>query len=178
MYMVLKPQDVVVASKLVTLGDVRWTYLQLYSELFISASEINAGMKRLLQARLVTRFDQQQVPIQANRSALLEFLLHGVKYAYPAQRGELTRGMPTAHGAPPLNRDLASTGELFPVWPDPEGSTRGFAFAPLYKTVPRAARLDAKLYEMLALVDAIRDGRARERRLAEKALERMLLAHE
>ena len=31
-------------------------------------------------------------------------------------------------------------------------------FSPLYKSVPRAARRDARLYELLALVDAIRAG--------------------
>ena len=37
--------------------------------------------------------------------------------------------------------------------------------SPLYKNVPTAARRDPKLYELLALVDAIRDGRARDERL-------------
>lgn len=171
----LKPQDVVVAVKLVALEDRRWTYLQLYAELFISASEINAGVKRLIQARLVAKFDAESSSVRPIRSALLEFLVHGVKYAFPAQRGEITRGMPTAHAAPPLNLAIAQSDELPPVWPDPDGASRGYALAPLYKTVPRAARLDARLYEMLALLDAIRDGRARERKLAEKKLEEILL---
>ncbi len=51
---------------------------------------------------------------------------------------------------------------------------RGYAFAPLYRTVPEAALRDPALYELLALVDAIRDGRARERNLAQKALEKRL----
>jgi hypothetical protein len=28
--------------------------------------------------------------------AVEEFLIHGVKYAFPVQRGEATRGMPTS----------------------------------------------------------------------------------
>jgi len=48
---------------------------------------------------------------------------------------------------------------------------RGVAFAPLYPSVPAAALEDARLYELLALVDAIRDGRARERNLAAKEIE-------
>jgi hypothetical protein len=63
-----------------------------------------------------------------------------------------------------------------PVWPDPEGSTRGVAFEPLYPTVPQAARRDPALYELLALVDAVRDGRARERKIAEKELVKRLRA--
>jgi hypothetical protein len=40
----------------------------------------------------------------------------------------------------------------------------------LYKSVPHAVLRDPALYELLALVDAIRDGRARERNLAERDL--------
>lgn len=35
-----------------------------------------------------------------------------------------------------------------------------------YSSVTSACRVDPKLYELLALVDAIRDGRARERKIA------------
>jgi hypothetical protein len=51
---------------------------------------------------------------------------------------------------------------------------RGIALTPLYKTVPEAAKRDSLLYERLALIDAIRDGRARERNLAEKELKNSL----
>ena len=44
------------------------------------------------------------------------------------------------------------------------------ALEPLYKTAPAAALRDPTLYELLALVDAIRDGRARERKIAEQEL--------
>jgi len=102
---------------------------------------------------------------------LLEFLVHGVKYAFPPKRGALTRGMPTGYAAPPLNKVIVDSSELPPVWPFAEGTVRGEAFEPLYPSVPQAAARDARLYELLALVDAIRDGRARERNLAAKELE-------
>jgi hypothetical protein len=44
------------------------------------------------------------------------------------------------------------------------------SFQPFYTTMPAAALRDPKLYELLAIVDAIRDGRARERRMAEHEL--------
>jgi hypothetical protein len=56
------------------------------------------------------------------------------------------------------------------VWPSPDGPVRGAAFEPLYPSVPEAAKRDSCLYELLALIDAIRDGRVRERKLAEKEL--------
>lgn len=52
------------------------------------------------------------------------------------------------------------------VWPCPEGKVRGESFSPLYRSVPVAARNDPHLYEVLALVDAIRGGRNRERKMA------------
>ena len=47
---------------------------------------------------------------------------------------------------------------------------RGVTFEPLHKSAPAAARKDPALYELLALIDAVRDGRVRERKLAEKEL--------
>jgi len=47
---------------------------------------------------------------------------------------------------------------------------RGISFLPLHRSVPEAAMRDPKLYEMLALLDAIRDGRAREREIAVREL--------
>jgi len=122
-----------------------------------------------VRAGLVQR-DSRQV----NRRALLEFLVHGVKYVFPAVRGRTTRGIPTAHAAPPLAKQIVAAGELPPVWPDPHGSVRGETFMPLHRSAVAAAKKDSKMYELLALVDAVRDGRARERRRAESELEKRL----
>jgi hypothetical protein len=109
-----------------------------------------------------------------NLSALEEFLLHGLKYAFPAEHGQVTRGVPTSHAAEPLKSEISAGSELPPVWPWSQGKTRGVALEPLYRTVPIAALRDPQLYEYLALVDAIRDGRARERKLAERELVKRL----
>ena len=102
--------------------------------------------------------------------SLEEFLLHGVRYAYAPRSGALTRGLPTGHAAPPLNKIIVQPDEPPPVWPYAHGTVRGYSFAPLYPTVPEAALRDPVLYELLALVDAIREGRARERDIAAKEL--------
>lgn len=93
-----------------------------------------------------------------------------MKYAFPARRGEATRGRPTAYAAPPLNARIAAGDDLPPVWPDPSGEVRGVTFEPLHKAASKAADKDPVLYELLALLDALRDGRARERALAEREL--------
>ena len=159
--MILKPQDILILIKLVALGEAEWSYSSLGVELSMSPSEMHSGLKRAVAARLMD--EQRRRPV---KRALEEFLIHGVKYAYPPSRGGLTRGMPTSFAGPPLRDLLVSTGQLPPVWPDPEGEEQGYEFSPLYKSVPKAAARDPKLYELLVLVDAIRDSRARERETA------------
>lgn len=166
--MILKPQDVVILLKLVALEGAPWAYQRLAVDLSISQSEVHAGVKRAVAARLMT--DASTSAGRPVLPALAEFVVHGVRYAYPPKRGGLVRGMPTGYAAPPLDRAIVQPDEPPPVWPDPEGSVRGVSLEPLYRTVPAAARRDERLYELLALVDAIRDGRARERNLAVKEL--------
>lgn len=169
--MQLKPQDIVVLLKLVSL-DGDWTYRSLAQELFISIGEVHNALSRTEKAHLFNA--RQRRPYM---QPLEEFLIHGVKYAFPSEHGSLTRGMPTAYAAPPLNRIIVQPeNDDPPVWPDPEGSARGYKLKPLYQNVPEAAKLDKRLYEMLALLDAIRDGRARERNLAAEHLQKYLRA--
>jgi hypothetical protein len=160
--MALKPQDLVVVLKLVS-SDEKPSYNRLANELSISPSEAHAAVQRAIQGGLL---DAKRKP---NRRVLLDFILHGVRPAFFPERGGVTRGMPTAHAAPPLCEEIMGD-DLPPVWPDPEGTVRGETLEPLYRTVPTAAKNDPQLYELLALVDAIRIGRARERALAEKHL--------
>ena len=138
-------------------------YERLAEDLGVGLSSAHRSVQRLIEAGLLT--SERRV----NRAALLEFVLHGVRYAYYTKPGELTRGLPTAHAAPPLADIIRSSDEI-PVWPDPEGTVRGYAVIPLHKSVPEAAKRDPSLYELLALVDAIRIGRARERTLASEML--------
>lgn len=163
----LKPQDILVLLKLVALEGRSWSYAWLAVQLGMSPSQLHAAVKRALNAQLAIRREDAVVPHVRN---LEEFLIHGLKYVFVPERGELTRGIPTAHAASPLKRHFASTAEPPPVWPDPEGQVRGMAFAPLYKLAPGASREDPKLYEFLVLADAIRGGRAREQQLAIREL--------
>jgi hypothetical protein len=168
--MILKPQDVFICLKLVTLGRRPWTYQQLSADLFMSASEINAGVRRAVRARLAGPGPDGASP-QANLIALAEFLVHGLKYAFPPDRGAITQGVPTAHGAPPLaGAPNTVNDDPIPVWPHPNGPARGYAFSPLYRSVPQAALADPALHELLALADAVRDERSRVGNLAVREL--------
>jgi hypothetical protein len=167
--MILKPQDILILLKLITLGESPWSYASLAGDLFMSTSEVHAGIKRAVAARLMDL--PQGRPF---KKPLEEFLIHGLKYVFSPDRGGLTRGIPTAYASAPLKDLISQPTEPPPVWPDPEGSTRGYEFSPLYKSVPKAALKDGKLFELLALVDAIRDGRAREREIAVRELKKRL----
>ena len=172
--MILKPQDVFICLKLVTMGRRPWTYQQLSDSLFMSASEINAGVRRAMRARLAGPGPEGGSP-QPNLMALAEFLVHGLKYAFPPDRGAMTQGVPTAHGTAPLADAPGIPGdEPIPVWPRPSGPAKGYAYSPLYRSVPEAALADPALHELLALVDAIRDERSRVGNLATRELQARL----
>jgi hypothetical protein len=165
----LKPQDLVVLLKIALAGDKPWSYPSLAHDLGLSASEVHAAVRRASHVGLIHRETRRP-----NRAALLELLFHGVRYVFAPERGAVTRGLPTAHAAPPLSEKIVAADELPPVWPTPNGTVRGETLSPLYKSVPEAAKKDPRLYECLALVDAIRVGRARERKLAEALLRERL----
>ena len=167
----LKPLDIVVLLKLSLLTGERPSYLQLANELHLYPSEVYASIKRARASHLV---QGPELKDRLNRSALLEFLLHGIRYAFPAERGAMTCGVPTRYAASPLKQHLEQGKEPPPVWPYAEGSVRGYSFAPLHKNVPKAALGDPCLYELLVLVDALRDGKARERNLAVKEISKRL----
>ena|SRR5258707_12590897 len=85
---------------------------------------------------------------------------------FPSARGSLVRGVPTGASAEPLKSRFLEDGDPPAVWPYAEGKVRGISLAPLYKGAPKAALRDPKFYGVLALCDAIRSGRTRERNLA------------
>ena len=163
----MKGQDILVILKLVNSGAAR-SFAELGKSVGLSASEAHAAIRRLVEARLLDP-DQRRV----HRRALFKFLVNGVPYAFPASMKEATRGKPTGWAAPALKGRIV-TDDLPPVWPDPEGDVRGQAVKPLYGSVLVAAKNDPKLYDLLALVDALRLGRARERQIAEDELEKRL----
>lgn len=168
---VLKPQDLAVALKLATLSGNRLGFAELGKRLRLSPFEAHAAVQRLMAARLVVDVGEGPRPVMA---ALRNFLLYGAAYCYPALRGEITIGFPTAYAVPPLKDLVLFSEDMPPVWPHPDGTARGPALLPLYEKLPLAALDDPALYELLALFDALRMGQARERELAAKLLQERL----
>ena len=161
----MKAQDILVVLKLLSrlISSQSWSQRELADELGISVGEINASLKRNKKSGFL---DAELMPV---KYAIKEFLLHGFKYCFPAEIGQPTRGIKTAHAAPFIADQFASQ-ELPPVWPDPDGNERGIEFKPLYKSVPFAIKNDPQLYRFLVLLDILRSGRKREINLAQELL--------
>lgn len=165
----LKPQDIMVLLKLALHPGDEWTYPSLAHDLAMSVSEVHAGLKRAERSKLFSR--ELRLPLPAN---LEEFLLHGVRYVYPAQIGGITRGMPTAGSHPVFLEEFPLSQEENYVWPYAEGTQRGMSLSPLYKSAPQAANNDPLLHTALALVDALRLGPKREVDFAKRRLKELV----
>ena len=150
-------------------GQDKWTYDAIAHDLSMSPSMAFNGIGRARKAGLYDAHRRRP-----RRKALEEFLIHGVKYAYPPDLGTPTRGLPTAFAAPSLDQHLVQNDAAIYVWPHPSGDRRGTSLSPLYRSVPDVAMKDPALHHLLALIDAIRVGGARERRLAEQLLKKYL----
>src|ERR1035441_6391974 len=116
--MVLKPQDVYVTLKIVAGRADRAPYSQLAAELVMSPSEVHASVRRAEGAHLLHGPQRKNRP---NFSALEEFLLHGLKYVFPPEGGELPRGLRPPSPAEPLRSIITQGNEPSPVWPYEEG---------------------------------------------------------
>lgn len=150
----------------------RWTYAALGEALLMTASQVHASVKRAVAAGLAAEHGRGEwEPILP---ALLEFAVHGARYAYAAVPGPVKRGVPTSFGVAPLSEQISAAPGEVPVWADPAGTVRGPSLSPLYRSAPKAALADPALHRLLALVDALRSGRTRERALAATLLEQEL----
>jgi hypothetical protein len=181
---IVQSQDIVILLKLLSLesqarqpcldGSASSDPLALRSlegALGISKTEISASLRRSVVATLAIKSNDRP---KVNRRNLTEFVKHGLKYAFPIKAGAPQRGVATSFAAPMLEGQLVSSGADIHVWPYANGNQRGLSITPLFKSVPEAVLKDARLYELLALVDAIRLGNQREANLAQDIFEKRM----
>jgi hypothetical protein len=168
----MKSLDIVVLCKVFifqSAGRKNWTYSQLAEETCMSVGEAHASIRRLKFSRLFDEFTKSAIP-----AALVEFFIHGLKYAFPAEIGAPTRGIATSHSAPILQEVILQSETDTFVWAYANGKQKGLAIEPLSKNAPKAALMDRKLYDFLALLDAVRIGKSREKNIAAGKLESMI----
>ncbi|MFD2744739.1 hypothetical protein [Sphingobacterium populi] len=163
----MRPQDIVILSKILTIKDESWQFKDLAHSLQISNSEISESLERSVYAGLID-FGKRNI----NRGNLFDFFIYGMKYVFPAHPGVLTRGVPTAHSHPFL-KSFISSNQAY-VWPLSSGSVLGQAIEPFYANQVKAIEGDQELYKLLALLDVIRVGKIREKAVAEKEIKELL----
>lgn len=164
----MRPQDVVVLLKILTINKVEWQYRDLSATLFLSISEISESLQRSAVAGLI---DDSKKKVY--RQSLMEFVRYGLHYVFPVMPGTMVTGVPTAHSHPFYSNLFQS--EMKYVWPDENGDSRGLAIQPLYSSMVRAAKEDNLLYKLLASIDILRVGRTRELQVALDELEKTIL---
>jgi biotin operon repressor len=159
----LLPVDLLVVMKLAALASEPASLRQLEDELGLSKSAVANSVQRLRELDLVK--DGPSHGRRVNKLLLRDCLEHAARWIAPAHVGDFELGLPTAHSAEPFKKEM--TGDEDPVViPLAHGPVRGRAVTPLHPLAPAAAAKDPKLYRLLAIVDALRIGRARDRQLA------------
>ncbi len=188
----MKSQDIVVLLKLISLQDQElekgserlrsesiggdpYAVRNLENLTGISKTEIAQSIKRSVASGIARKDNAKNEP-RPHRRNLFNFIIHGLRFVFPANPASMQRGIPTAFAAPMLDGLLVSGGSYNYVWPYAEGREMGQSVKPLFKSVPEAALKDQHLYEYLALVDAIRLGNQREVGLASDHLKSRMLA--
>jgi hypothetical protein len=167
----MRPQDIPILIKILSYirsEHVNWQMKEIASDLKISPSEVSESLNRSYHADLIDKSKKN-----VSKMALLEFLIHGIRYVFPEKPGPILRGLKIAHSAPPLDKLIRSTEHY--VWPDANGNIKGQAIEPLHPSVVEASKNDTFLYQCMALIDVLRVGRAREMSLAKQKLEKLIL---
>jgi len=173
----LRSLDIVLLTAMLGIEpDERETFAQLATHLHSSAASISRSVSRLQEAGLVRRQRSGSLtPADyiIDRHAMHELLTHAIRYFMPTTLGLPHVGVATAHAGPDLSQRIRATEPY--VWPTPDGDAYGPTVEPLEDCVPTVARAHPFFYRVMALVDAGRVGRVRERTLAAELLRDLLM---
>jgi hypothetical protein len=165
----VKDADVYVLSGLFA-HDGGWTYRSLADLLHVPHPVVQRALSRAQDADLYSA-ERREVHVPHFE----EFALHALRFVAPAQLGALAPGVPAAWAAEPMVEAIRSAvDEPPPVWPYARGQVRGQAIEPLHPAAPEAVESWPELGEILALLDSLRAGDARVRKVAGDLLSRML----
>lgn len=160
------PFDVALALRL---SSESGTLVEIAHDMGVVPSQVHASLTRLAVAGLLRPNART-----ANTRALMEFIAHGVRYAFPAAKGPLAAGVPTAYSAAPLSAEVDAIDVV--VWPAPmhPAAVQGFSVAPLYPAAPILLERHPATYQLVAITDALRLGDPRTRVIARERLEQRL----
>lgn len=161
----IKPQDILLLMKLIVNSQL--SQKELADQLQISQAEISHGLKRLKNSNLLNSSGKIM------KEACVEFLVHAVKFICPAQLGSPAIGIPTSYAHREFKFIKYSSHEIY-VWPHPEGKIKGISLFPIYSTLSQACLDDQELYKLASLLEMIRSGRAREKKIGSEKIQEMI----
>jgi len=165
----IKRSDIYVLGGLL-IHEGKWSYRSLADCLHVPHPVVQRALSRAQDADLYSG-ERREVHIPHFE----EFAIHALRFVAPAQLGALVSGVPAAWAAEPMASAIRSSGEEPPpVWPYARGQVRGQAIEPLHPAAPEAVEDWPELGEILALLDSLRAGNPRVRRVAEDFFMRLL----
>jgi hypothetical protein len=165
----VKAADLYVLAGLLV-QDEKWSYRSLADRLLVPHAVVQRALARGGEADLYSA-DRREVHLPHFE----EFAVHALRFVAPGPLGSLVPGLPAAWAAEPMASAIRSSAEEPPpVWPYVRGQVRGQAIEPLHPAAPAAAESWSELGEVLALLDSLRSGDARVRKVAADLLAQML----
>jgi hypothetical protein len=166
--MVRESDIYVLAGLLAHEGD--WTFRLLAERLHVPHPVVQRALSRAQEADLYSAARRE-----VHLPHFEEFAVHALRFVAPAQLGGLVPGVPAAWAAEPMVGVIRSSGdEPPPVWPYAGGEVRGQAIEPLHPAAAEAVENWVELREVLALLDSLRAGDPRVRKVAEDLLSNKL----
>jgi hypothetical protein len=168
----LGPTDIYILAGALANDREALTLRGLAAELYVDHTLVHRALKRAETVGLY-RTSSKQV----NRANFEDLMTHAGRFIAPARLGELTRGVPAAWAAEPISQIIRESGqEPPPVWPDAQGPVRGQALQPLHPAAVRASQQSPALGNLLSIIDSLRAGDVRVRKVAAEELQRTLTA--
>lgn len=145
----LRPQDVIIA-----LAILRWgkdlPQKDLAERLLLSPAEIVKSLKRLEKSQLV---DSNK---KVDKTALINFIKHGLRIAFPAHVGSMKKGIRTSLSHLGLQKTFKEKSEYAYVWESDLGKHAGQSIVPMYPGIDQLAKKDKEFYELLSALEVIR----------------------
>ena len=173
----LKAQDLVLSLYLrCHRQQDQWTYASLAEQAGMTASQCFASVKRCRASMLLSQ--SKRAPWSVSWLSLRELLAHALRFMFPAEFKASARGWPTVHSAAFVKQHFLQdvSEERQVVWPDKQGPVKGDVLLPLHKSVCKIISKpdEQSFYNVMATVDLLRVGQARERDFAMNYLEEQL----
>jgi hypothetical protein len=167
------PTDLYVLAGVLSSEEEMFTLRGLATRLYVDHTLVHRALKRAESADLYRESSRQ-----VHLANFEELAIHAARFIAPVRLGALTRGVPAAWAAEPISQLIRQApSEPPPVWPSALGAVRGQALGPLHPAAVQASD-DARLAALLAIIDSLRAGDVRVRKIAAAALTDVLRSSE